>query len=58
MLTRDHGKEVQIPPIHPTVDLARQMAMAGWKSAGDRSNERSISSYIRGKAGATTQQKQ
>ena len=34
------------PPSHPTVDLARQMAMAGWKSAGDRSSKRSISSYI------------
>lgn len=33
-------------PSHPTVDLARQMAMAGWKSAGDRSSKRSISGIL------------
>jgi hypothetical protein len=30
--------------VHPTVYLARQMAMAGWTSAGEGSNEQAIRS--------------
>lgn len=29
---------------HPTVDLARQMALAGWTSAGEGSGEQAIRS--------------
>lgn len=43
MLGRRRNQAVR----HSTVDLARQMVMAGWKSAGDQSSERSISSICR-----------